>query len=244
MIVKTLPQMISSGATINLPNLYKSYLIGEMKRNNPVLFRHAINDQTLKFLKELEPDQSTLIKWIQSTRDGQMRNSRLGGNTATLLVKISHDSLSGQDLSGTNLSGVNFFGADLRNSNLRSAMLTQSVVGRAKFYETTIQGAKFGNTHVSFHIIKSGETRNYDLDEFIDLVGDKLLTAGHDIGLAYFEKAGYRPDLFWEVSIPLSDVSELERMRDLLSNLLDTEVAVFWDEFEQLERQADSKKLS
>ena len=32
MIVKTLPRLISSGDTINLPNLYKNYLIGEMKR--------------------------------------------------------------------------------------------------------------------------------------------------------------------------------------------------------------------
>ena len=32
MIVKTLPRLIASGETINLLNLYKSYLIGEMKR--------------------------------------------------------------------------------------------------------------------------------------------------------------------------------------------------------------------
>ena len=173
-----------------------------------------------------------------------MRNSRLGANAATLLIKISHDSLSGQDLSGTNLSGMNFFGTDLRNSNLRSAMLTQSLVERVKFYETTIQGAKFDNTHVSFHILKSAKTRGYDLEEYMDLVEDRLLTAGHDIELVYFDKDGYRPDLFREVSIPLSDVSELERMRDLLSSILETAVAVFWDECEQLEREADSQKLS
>jgi hypothetical protein len=41
MIVKTLPRLISSGEAINLPNLYKNYLLGEMKRQKVLKKREA-----------------------------------------------------------------------------------------------------------------------------------------------------------------------------------------------------------
>ena len=340
MIVKTLPRLISSGETINLPNLYKSYLIGEMKRqkvlkkrsflltdetrlellqelaaqiyripaqsitfgdaikliqthiappkleleahtrdfltnsflirkgddyrlshksileflvamkvkkeiqsDEPAISRSYLGSQVIEFLKEFEPNHQTLFKWIRLTRkDLELRNSNLGANAAELLVKISPSSLSGKDLSGTNLIGANLFDADLRGSTLRNASLAYALFERVKFYKTTIRGAKFDDTFVSFHILKPAKALGYDIEQYMDFVEDELRSAGHDIQMEYFDEDGYRPDLFWEASTPLSSVSELDAMRDLLATTLKTKVAVFWDEFERLEREADSKK--
>lgn len=55
MIVKTLPRLIASGETINLLNLYKSYLIGEMKRQKVLKKRTFLlsDDDRFKLLQEL-----------------------------------------------------------------------------------------------------------------------------------------------------------------------------------------------
>lgn len=339
MIVKTLPQLISSGETINLPNLYKSYLIGEMKRqkvlkkrsflltdaarlellqelaaqifrspaqsitfadamklveteiappkqeleahtrdfltnsflirngdeyrlshksileflvamklnekieeNKPAIFHAYLNSEILDFVKEFEPDQSTLLTWIELSKDLELRHTRLGANAAELLLNISRTSLLGEDLSGVNLSNANLSGADLRTTTLSHTLLTNSVLNRVKFYWEDVQTAKFASTDVSFHILKSSKTRGYGLGRFKTLVLDALERADEDIPLGFFEEDAYRPDLFWEVTTPISAVSELEILRDLLTSALKTPVAVFWDEFEQLAREADSEK--
>lgn len=340
MIVKTLPRMISSGETINLPNLYKSYLIGEMKRqkvlkkrsflltddarlellqelatqiydgpiqsitfadalelvetemappkqeleahtrdfltnsflirngeeyrlshksileflvalklnkeiqsDDPVIFRRRLDSQIIDFLKEFEPDRQILFKWIQLTRsEPKMRDSQLGANAAGLLVKISQSLLSGKDLSGTNLSRAGLFGADLRGSALHDTLLTFSVLERGKFHKKDVRAAKFDNTQVSFHILKSAKPRAANSFAFMDFAIHRLRSIGRqNIPIGFFDEAGYRPDAFWEVTIQISDVSELDLMRDLLSTALKTPVAVYWDEFEQLEREADSR---
>lgn len=339
MIVKTLPQLISSGETINLPNLYKSYLIGEMKRqkvlkkrsflltdadrlelleelaaqifrsqtqsitfadamklveteiappkqeleahtrdfltnsflirngdeyrlshksileflvamklneeieeDKPAIFRAYLTSEILDFVKEFEPDQSTLLTWIEMSKDMGQRYTRLGANAAELLLNISPTSLLGEDLSGVNLSNSNLSGADLRTTKLSDTSLAHSVFNRVKFYWEDVQTAKFVSTDVSFHILKSSKTRDYSVHGFMTFALDELEGADEGIPLVFFEEDAYRPDLFWEVTTPISAVSELEIVRDLLSSDFKTPVAVFWDEFEQLEREADSKK--
>lgn len=58
MIVKTLPRLISSGETINLPNLYKNYLLGEMKRQKVLKKRSFLlsDNERLKLLEDLALD--------------------------------------------------------------------------------------------------------------------------------------------------------------------------------------------
>ena len=58
MIVKTLPRLISSGETINLPNLYKNYLLGEMKRQKIFKKRSFLlsDDDRLQLLQDLALD--------------------------------------------------------------------------------------------------------------------------------------------------------------------------------------------
>jgi hypothetical protein len=339
MIVKTLPRLISSGETINLPNLYKSYLIGEMKRQkvlkkrsflltdaarlellqelaaqifrsqtqsitfidavdlveseidppkqeleahtrdfltnsflirdgdeyrlshksileflvamklnkeieeeHPDIFHGYLNSEILNFVKELEPYQSTLVTWLKKSKKMGLRHTRLGANAAELLLNISLTSLLGQDLSGLNLSNANLSGADLRTTTLNHTLLTHTALNRAKFYQENIHTAKFINTDVSFHILKSSNTRGYTPDGFMVFALDELERADEDIPLRFFKEDAYRPDVFWEVTTSISDVSELEIVRDLLSSAFQTGVAVFWDEFEQLEREADSGK--
>ncbi len=55
MIVKTLPRLIASGEAINLPNLYKNYLIGEMKRQKVLKKRSFLlsDNDRLKLLQGL-----------------------------------------------------------------------------------------------------------------------------------------------------------------------------------------------
>lgn len=342
MIVKTLPRLTSSGETINLPNLYKSYLIGEIKRqkvlkrrsllltdearfkllqelaaqlyrtrtpfitfadalklvateiappkpeleahtrdfltnsflirsgdeyrlshksileflvamklnkevqtDDPIIFRRPLDSQIINFLKEFEPDHQTLLKWIQLTRsEPVMRHSSIGVNATALLIEISPSSLSGADLAGTNLNEANLKGADLRGSTLRDASLIHAVLATAKFFSTTTRGAKFDETDVSFHILKSATTVGYNLSELMDYVLGELTRVGRDFPMRFFHEDGYRPDVFWEVVTPISDVADLDLVRDLLSSTLKTGVAVYWDEFEELEREADSKKAS
>ena len=58
MIVKTLPRLISSGEPINLPNLYKNYLLGEMKRQKILKKRSFLltDDDRLNLLQDLALD--------------------------------------------------------------------------------------------------------------------------------------------------------------------------------------------
>jgi NACHT domain/Pentapeptide repeats (8 copies)/Restriction endonuclease len=58
MIVKTLPRLISSGDAINLPNLYKNYLLGEMKRQKVLKKRSFLlsDDDRLQLLQDLAVD--------------------------------------------------------------------------------------------------------------------------------------------------------------------------------------------
>lgn len=339
MIVKTLPRLIASGETINLPNLYKSYLIGEMKRqkvlkkrsflltdearlellqelaaqiyvsqtqfitftdavdlveaeiappkqeleahtrdfltnsflirkgdgyrlshksilefliamklnkeietDDPAIFHVLLDSQILDFVKEFEPDQATLVKWIKSTREPEKRDSYLGANVAGLLVKISPTSLAGQDLSGANLSKADLSGADLRTTTLNDALLSGCLLHRTKIYRTNIRGATLSNTFTSLHIQKLKNVPDHDFGPFMKYAVRKLRGAGQDISLGFFPLDSYRPDVFWEVATRLSSASDLDVIRDLLSSTLKTGVAVFWDEVEELVREADSKK--
>jgi len=58
MIVKTLPRLISSGEAINLPNLYKSYLLNEMKRQKILKKRSFLlsDNDRLQLLQDLAVD--------------------------------------------------------------------------------------------------------------------------------------------------------------------------------------------
>jgi len=58
MIVKTLPRLISSGEAINLPNLYKNYLLGEMKRQKVLKKRSFLlsDNDRLQLLQDLAVD--------------------------------------------------------------------------------------------------------------------------------------------------------------------------------------------
>ncbi len=58
MIVKTLPRLISSDEAINLPNLYKNYLLGEMKRQKVLKKRTFLlsDDDRFKLLQDLALD--------------------------------------------------------------------------------------------------------------------------------------------------------------------------------------------
>jgi len=332
MIVKTLPRMISSGETINLPNLYKSYLIGEMKRQkvlkkrtfllsddarlellqelavqvfssvtqsitfadalklietqiappkheleahtrdfltnsflvrkgddyrlshksileflvamrlneeirsgDPVMFRvFGLNYQILGFLKELEPSEATLLRWIQLTRKPDLRDSRLGMNAAQIIVQGSYSALAGTDLSRTNLVGAQLFRADLRETKFNNTLLRDTILTGAKFFKRNLRSAKLGNTDISFYIVKPLETRDYTVHQFMDFALPKLGKNSLDMAFVHYT---HRPEVFWEVTTPVASLSELDAIKDLFATTFNVEVAVFWDEHEELVRR-------
>jgi hypothetical protein len=78
MIVKTLPRLISSGEAINLPNLYKSYLLGEMKRQKVLKKRSFLlsDDDRLQLLQDLAVDIYQLPSQSLTFTEAQKRIER------------------------------------------------------------------------------------------------------------------------------------------------------------------------
>jgi hypothetical protein len=84
MIVKTLPTLISSGEAINLPNLYKNYLVGEMKRQNILKKRSFLltYDDRLRLLQDLavniyqSPTQSLTFTEAQQRIESDLKPAK------------------------------------------------------------------------------------------------------------------------------------------------------------------------
>jgi hypothetical protein len=96
MIVKTLPRLISSGEAINLPNLYKNYLLGEMKRQKVLKKRSFMlrDDDRLKLLQDvaldiyLDPTQSLNFTEAQKRIQKELKppNHELEAHTRDFLT--------------------------------------------------------------------------------------------------------------------------------------------------------------
>ena len=78
MIVKTLPRLISSGEAINLPNLYKNYLLGEMKRQKVLKKRSFLlsDDDRLQLLQDLAVDIYQISSQSLTFTEAQKRIER------------------------------------------------------------------------------------------------------------------------------------------------------------------------
>lgn len=342
MIAKTLPSLIASGEVINLPNLYKNYLIGEMKRqkvlkkrsfllsdddrlnllqdlaleiydsptqsltfsdaemrieqdirppkqeleahtrdfltnsflirsgdeyvlshksileylvatklskeiqsDQPEIFgRLRIQYQVYAFLKELDPNPLTLLRWIETTREvGHGKGTRLGGNGASLLNTISPSFLAGKDLSGTNMAAADLRNADLRGCNLQKTVISQADLKSAKFYTGSVDAAIAANTVFSYYLWKTKESQRLGLDEYMFDAVRRIREHGIDyMSLGYTAKAHFREDMFWEMFIGVRDIRHMEAVRQGLAEALSTRVVLYYDECEQIAREADSQR--
>lgn len=210
--------------------LVAARLYFEIHSNEPNDFGTIRLDRVvLNFLKEMSPAPEILLGWIELTKRDSSHGSNLGGNAATLLCALSSDALAGKDLSGSNLTGANLNDADLRNTNLQQANLTNANLGGAKFSASDLKGALLKNTQVLF--VLSGSS-----DAIAKGAREELMSK--TISLAVIN-VPTRPGALCGLIMTVSDLKNLEEIRDLLTSSAVNRVGFY---FEDIEAIAGSKR--
>ena len=210
----------------------------EIESGRPDVFgTFLIDHQVYNFLGELEPNIETLFRWIQLTKRNKSGRPWLGANAVNLINRISHDYFAGKDLSGTTLTKANFWRADLRGTKLKNARLSDVILVDAKFYKKDIVFSRIENARVSLYALKTGQSHKYSFEEIWDKLSDKLEGRGFELW-----ESSFRKDLLWQIDIYVEDLPDLEFYRDKLSSTLLTNVAIYFDECEEIARAQDSAK--
>jgi uncharacterized protein YjbI with pentapeptide repeats len=105
----------------------------------------GIIELLMPMLRKDADTQVQLRELIETTRDKQTKEMNyVGGNAATLLVRINQTALKDRDLSGVILSRANLMGADLENSLLCDVDLMS-----ANLANSNLKGANFANSNLS-----------------------------------------------------------------------------------------------
>lgn len=231
-----------------LEYLVATKLNDEISSNTPELFsRLEFQWEIYNFLRELRPNKETLFAWIQYTKN--IRHSTgplIGGNAASLLCLISRGYLAGKDLSGTDLREGLFRWADLRGTNFKGANVRRAQFADAKFFKEDFSPADAKGVSISYFIYIDNKLRHLSWDERWDKVMDIIGISEVD-GSIYGLKSmsaysSYREDLFAEFVLALSDLNDLEKFREALSDELNTKVAIYFNECEQIAQEADLLK--
>jgi hypothetical protein len=330
MIVKTLPALIASNTPINLPNLYKTYLIGEIKRQrvlkrrtlliseadrlallqlmavdiysgttpainyidarnrieqkinppkveleahtrdfltNSFLIRKGdeyhfshksileylvaaqLNEEIQKgipnifggvhiqrvivdFLKEFEPDVTTLMAWIESTKKKAHTGGKfLGGNAATLLCTLSRKALAGKNLSRARLVSADLRYADLRETNLNWTILYDCNLYGAQFFEKDIALAK-ATVSLGLFYIKGKKERFKSSHELYVAIRRKVPEfAGESEHLLFRSRDG---NLVLRFVVTMTRMDKVKAIKNKIARTLGVEVAMYADEIEQM----------
>jgi hypothetical protein len=230
-----------------LDYLVATKLIKEIEDDNPKKFgKGHINHLIVKFLVVYQPNEGTLWKWIDYTKDraGNI-GPYIGGNAASLLVALSKGALAGKDLAGSNLTGSDLSGADLRDTNLSGAILNHVNLTNAKFFKQNISSAIFSNSVVSYFSVINEPVETFDeipgsLDRmnFFNLLERRDKDIKHITGLSLtLDKKVLRIAL----SVQVDDVDELETNRMMISSKLSADVAIYADEYERFEHEVSRR---
>jgi NACHT domain/Restriction endonuclease/Pentapeptide repeats (8 copies) len=231
-----------------LEYLIATKLNEEIQTDNPEIFGLRILEWQIRiFLKEFAPDTQILFRWIERTKDTSNDNGIwLGSNSASLICIISNDYLAGRDLSDTNLSYAFLAGADLRGTNLNNTLLRHAELGSARFFKKDIASAKIDDAVVSFYLPKSKKTGGNNVYKFYDYL---IKAAKNDADFVSSNRwrgvrlaSSLREDLLWEVALKIKDITDLEDLRRGVSTVLDTKVAIYSDECEQLVEELEALK--
>jgi WD40 repeat protein len=120
-----------NGAIVPIPPL-RAFVSESLVRLRATLGRTALTKAVLDLLLPmLDPalmtDPQPLLDILQATQDQSIEEvGYVGGNVATLLVKLNDTILEGQDLSRTVVRDANFTNASLRDVNFTAATLQDS----------------------------------------------------------------------------------------------------------------------
>jgi hypothetical protein len=209
----------------------------EIKTDAP----HAFGDSPLQyaivdFLKEFEPDDDTLLKWIDKTKQRPFpRGIYLGGNAATLLCALSKDALAGRDLSGASLLGANLRLANLNETKLKGTLLRGVNLEAARFSKEQLVEA----TLVDSDVLCLGVSLKVESQlMFHNMVSniERLLQMGESNRTrvnSWSYKTSAEGVALICARIYLSKKEFLDPIRDIFSSQVD-EVALYSSEYEQL----------
>jgi hypothetical protein len=229
--------------------LVAAQFYAEMTEDRPLSFGRAPLQSVIReFLLEFKLNKDILYKWLDDSRGKSLGEVKyLGGNSATLLCRRSHDALAGRNLANVNLTGISLISADLRGSNLKGALLTNVDLYRAKFGSNELEGANLQHTHVTFYFIT--ELPDNYVGKHKALRRNERFIGGMPLLYLRTRTRGIRAKLetmasgiqaiagnkiLGRMGVYIDGFDDLERKRKIASDDLSTTVAVFFDEYEQL----------
>jgi predicted NACHT family NTPase len=176
--------------------ILRGFISESLEKLRETFGRSALTKAVMDLLLPMLDDNQPLINIIEATRGKSENEVRyVGGNAATLVVKLDKVGLEGRDLSRTVIKGADFSGASLRGVNFVEASLSESdftkVFGRALSVAFTPDGKFFaigeGSGSIRLFKVVSGK-QILNLQGHSDLVrsivissdGKTIISGSHD----------------------------------------------------------------
>ena len=146
-------QLDETGKSIAIPPL-KLFTREPLEKLRETFGKAPLTKAVMDLMLGMVGNNETLIKVIEATRGkSEDEVGYVGGNAATLAVKVDKTALEGRDFSGGVIKGADFTGASLRNVNFARANLSNSdfnkVLGRALSVAFNPDGNFFATGEVS-----------------------------------------------------------------------------------------------
>jgi NACHT domain/Restriction endonuclease/Pentapeptide repeats (8 copies) len=217
----------------------------EIKQDSPETFGHVkLGYEILRFLKEFELNRETLFRWLSSTKNRKGHNGPLlGGNVATLLWYSDKAAFVGKDLSGMDLTKAMLGAADLRSTKLDRTILRGASLAGAKFSKTSLLTSLMGDTYVTFYCLLDIGPKSqlfsklHEASSYLFHCLNQSESVVHSVGTEPTHDGGR---LLVRVSAAITDINDLERRKQIIADRLQTTVAVYADECEQLVASIES----
>ena len=146
-------QLDNSGNCIAIPPL-KGFIKESLEKLRENFGRSPLTKAVLDLMLGMVRGNEALVKVIEMTRGrSEEEVAYVGGNAASLAVKLDKTDLQGRDFSSVVVRGADFTGADLRNVNFTQANLSNSdfnkVLGRTLSVAFSPDGSLFATGEVS-----------------------------------------------------------------------------------------------
>ncbi len=120
-------QLDETGRSIAIPQL-KAFTSESLEKLRETVGRSSLTKAVMDLMLGMVRDNEALIKVIERTRGrNEDEVAYVGGNAATLVVKVDKGVLEGRDFSSAVIKGADFSGASLRDVNFAEANLSVSV---------------------------------------------------------------------------------------------------------------------
>lgn len=219
--------------------LIAAQLSEEIEKGVPNVFgRVLIQRVIVSFLKEFEPDNKTLLDWIERTKKKSHKGGKfLGSNAASLLCALSGKALAGKNLSGTNLTRANLMFADLRETNFRGTVLEAALLDHAQLFEKDLASAMLRGTRISFHIkdeIDIAEGEFAATIRIVEALSAKFPSIFRVEDFFSRRRTSDTKGVVVVFSIWISGLDEVKDIKNAVANKLSYKSAVYADEVEKL----------